>query len=134
MLTFSEFATEINLRRASKDSLTLKIIPDPKRHRADQERLQASSESISNFDELPDIIKKAGVEMGIDDEQGSGKAFTQDVLSIDILGPDRPLLSLVDLPGLIQNATKSATSDEVKMVHAITDEYIKRSRTICLAV
>lgn len=38
--------------------------------------------------------------MGIDDEQGSGKAITQDVLSSDIQGPNPPLLSFVDLPGL----------------------------------
>ena len=61
-------------------------------------------------------------------------AFTLDVLSIEIEGPKRPQLTLVDIPGLIANATKGITDADVKMVAEITDKYISSPRTICLAV
>jgi hypothetical protein len=61
-------------------------------------------------------------------------AFARDVLSIEIEGPSRPQLTLVDIPGLIANATKGVTDADVKMVAEITDHYISQPRTICLAV
>ncbi|KAL2043237.1 hypothetical protein N7G274_004297 [Stereocaulon virgatum] len=62
------------------------------------------------------------------------KAFARDVLSIEIEGPSRPQLTLVDIPGLIQTDTKGVTKSDVELVAEITDQYITRSRTICLAV
>lgn len=61
-------------------------------------------------------------------------AFARDVLSIEIEGPSRPQLTLVDIPGLIANATKGVTDADVKTVAEITDRYISQPRTICLAV
>lgn len=56
-------------------------------------------------------------------------AFARDVLSIEIEGPSRPQLSLVDIPGLIANATKGVTDSDVKMVAESTDRYISQPRT-----
>ena len=73
----------------------------------------------------------------MDEDSESGPqpgAFTRDVLSIEIRGPSRPQLTLVDIPGLIANATKGVTDADVKMVAEITDRYISQPRTICLAV
>jgi hypothetical protein len=61
-------------------------------------------------------------------------AFARDVFSIEIEGPSRPQLTLVDIPGLIANATKGVTDADVQMVADITDHYISQPRTICLAV
>jgi hypothetical protein len=61
-------------------------------------------------------------------------AFARDVLSIEIEGPSRPQLTLVDIPGLIANATKGVTDADVKTVAEIMDRYISQPRTICLAV
>ena len=61
-------------------------------------------------------------------------AFSKDVLSIEIEGPSRPQLTLVDIPGLIQTETKGVTKADVDVVAEITDYYIRQSRTICLAV
>lgn len=63
-----------------------------------------------------------------------GSAFAKDTLSIQITGPDRPHLTLVDIPGLIQSSTKGVSETDVAMVSEITDRYIKQPRTICLAV
>ena len=62
------------------------------------------------------------------------KAFAKDILSIEIEGPSRPQLTLVDLPGLIQTETRGVSEEDVHLVTEITDHYISQSRTICLAV
>ncbi|KAF2813497.1 dynamin family protein-like protein [Mytilinidion resinicola] len=128
----TRFATEIILRRAELESLTIKVIPDAKRSNAEQDIIRSFVETITDFKELPGIMDKAMEVMGIGAD--SARAFAKDVLSIEIEGPDRPQLTLVDLPGLIQNATTGVTDEDVEMVRSITESYISQPRTICLAV
>lgn len=133
----TRFATEIILRRAPRDALTIKVIPDDQRPASEQAKIRAFEESITDFDELPDIMDMAMEAMGMDidgNSKSSTAAFARDVLSIEIEGPHRPQLTLVDIPGLIANATKGVTDADVKMVAEITDRYIENRRTICLAV
>lgn len=133
----TRFATEIILRRATTNSLTIKVIPDTNRPTAEQDSIKGFKASISNFDELPILMSKAMVLMGIEGTSKSSSqicAFAKDVLSIEIEGPSRPQLTLVDLPGLIQTETKGVTTADVKLVAEITDYYISQPRTICLAV
>ena len=133
----TRFATEIILRRANANSLTIKLIPDPKRPSVEQASIKAFEKSITNFAELPSIMNAAMAVMDIGDSSTSGskpRAFARDVLSIEIEGPSRPQLTLVDIPGLIQTDTKGVTRADVDLVAEITDQYIKQPRTICLAV
>jgi hypothetical protein len=127
------YPTEINLRRGPVDSLTISLIPDPTRPAAEQQRVRAFKAKITDFGQLPKVMAKAMEAMEMK-ELGKGRAFTRNVLSIDIEGPSRPQLSLVDLPGLIQNESKGVSAADVKLVEAITDHYISQPRTICLAV
>ena len=133
----TRYATEIILRRATINSLTIKIIPDTSRPSAEQVALQNFKESITDFDELPRIMDVAKAAMDADGDPTAGskpKAFSRDILSIEIEGPSRPQLTLVDIPGLIHAETKGVTKEDVQLVSQITDQYISRSRTICLAV
>lgn len=130
----TRFATEITMRRSETHSLTIKLIPDEKRPSSEQDSLRAFSESITNFDELPDIMDKAMKVMGIGDLNLQSKAFAKDVLSVEIEGPKRPQLTLVDIPGIVQSETRGVTQSDVKLVAEITDHYIAQPRTICLAV
>lgn len=133
----TRFATEIILRRANASSLKIKLIPDPKRPAGEQANIKTFEESITNFDELPNIMNAAMAVMDIGDNSSSGskpRAFARDVLSIEIEGPSRPQLTLVDIPGLIQTDTKGVTKADVDLVGEITDQYITQPRTICLAV
>ncbi len=133
----TRYATEIILRRATINSLTIKIIPDALRPPAEQGALQKFKESITDFDELPRIMDVAKAAMDANGTPTAGfkpKAFSRDILSIEIEGPSRPQLTLVDIPGLIHAETKGVTKDDVQLVSEITDQYISRSRTICLAV
>ena len=74
--------------------------------------------------------------MGINNTSTSiqSPAFARDTLSVEIEGPSRPQLTLVDLPGLIQTQTKGVTKADVELVAEITEHYISQPRTICLAV
>ncbi|KAI9725706.1 MAG: hypothetical protein M1834_009752 [Cirrosporium novae-zelandiae] len=131
----TRFATEIILRRATVNSLTIKVIPDAKRPTPEQESIKSFQESITDFDELPIVMDAAMAVMGLNDGSTSNlKAFARDVLSVEIEGPSRPQLTLVDIPGLIQTETKGVTKADVDLVAQITDQYISQSRTICLAV
>lgn len=133
----TRFATEIILRRGNKNALTIKVIPDPTRPVAVLESIRRFKESITDFEELPRLMNKAMEIMGIESDLASNpnsRAFAKDVLSIEIEGPTRPQLTLVDLPGLIQTETKGVTKADVSLVAEITDHYISQPRTICLAV
>lgn len=127
----TRFATEICLRRDAVSSLTIKVIPDSSRIADEQDTIKAYSETITDFDGLPTVIDNAKRIMGIGEH---GSAFARDILSIQIAGPDRPHLSLVDIPGLIHSSTKGVSENDVTVVGKITSHYIEQPRTICLAV
>lgn len=133
----TRFATEIILRRATTNSLSIKVIPDTNRPTAEQDSIKGFKESITNFDALPSLMSKVMVLMGIQSTSNSNsqiRAFAKDILSIEVEGPSRPQLTLVDLPGLIQTETKGVTSADIAIVAGITKYYIAQPRTICLAV
>lgn len=93
--------------------------------------MKSFSESITDLNDLPRIMDKAMGVMGISD---GNSAFAEDTLSIEIQGPNRPQLTLVDIPGIIQSSTRGVSNADVAMVAGITERYIKQHRTICLAV
>ncbi len=131
----TRFATEIILRRAASDAITIKVIPDHERPNEERNSIEAFKEFISNFEKLPDLMDKATSLMRINNKSTfKSRAFAKDVLSIEIEGPSRPQLTLVDLPELVQTQTKEVTEENVQLVTEITDQYISQPRTICLAV
>ena len=69
---------------------------------------------------------------GTDDQPT--RAFSRDVLSIELAGPERPQLTLVDLPGLILIANKMQTEDDVKLIYELANDYLVEKRTIMLAL
>ncbi|KAF2433621.1 dynamin family protein-like protein [Tothia fuscella] len=130
----TRYATEIILRRGFVELLTVKVIPDNQRDASDQEKIRKFSATINDFNELPALMNKANEVMGIGAGSSTSRAFSRDVLSITIEGPNRPQLTVVDLPGLIQNKTKDTQESDVKLVDELTESYIGQERTICLAV
>ncbi|ESZ97970.1 putative dynamin GTPase [Sclerotinia borealis F-4128] len=133
----TRFATEIILRHGQINSITIKVIPDSSRPHAEQAAIKAFHESITDFGELPEIMDLAMKAMGIssnDIPDSQSRAFSKDVLSIEVEGPSQPQLTLVDIPGLIQTSTKGVSDRDVDLVTEITTGYISQPRTICLAV
>ncbi|KAF2966504.1 hypothetical protein GQX73_g7045 [Xylaria multiplex] len=135
----TRFATEISLRRGPTNTLTIRVIPDDARPPNEKESIKAFAESITDFADLPQIMDLAMTAMGIANKDGSDtsvptRAFARDTLSIEIEGPSRPQLTLVDIPGLIHTSTRGVSDADVDLVAEITDHYISQPRTICLAV
>ncbi|KAG9196799.1 hypothetical protein G6514_004203 [Epicoccum nigrum] len=63
-----------------------------------------------------------------------GRAFSKDLLRIEISGPYRPHLTIVDLPGLIHSETKQQSMADVELVQDVVKSYMKEPRSIILAV
>lgn len=64
----------------------------------------------------------------------SGPRFSDDVLKIELSGPEHDHFSVVDVPGLFQAATVYQTEEDGKMVEQLVKRYINDSRTIILYV
>src|ERR1700722_20447726 len=62
------------------------------------------------------------------------KPLPKTYLRIEISGPRRPQLTLVNLPGLIHVENKAQNRDDVQMVSEPVDQYISNSRTIILPI
>jgi hypothetical protein len=98
----TKFATEISLRRADTNSLTINIIPDSKRPAEEQDVLNQFSETISDFSDLEAVMDLAKESMGIsNDEELNDRpgAFSRDVLRIEIEGPSSPSSLSLIYPG-----------------------------------
>jgi GTPase SAR1 family protein len=54
----TRFATEITLRRATVDKLTLRVIPADDRSAAEKAAIAAFSESIADFSDLPRLMNR----------------------------------------------------------------------------
>jgi phage gp29-like protein len=89
----TRFATEIILRRAPAATISITITPDKNRQKQEQTKLKAFSKTIKDFSQLPDVIEDATQVMGLGRVgEINSRAFSRDVLSVDISGPDRPQL------------------------------------------
>lgn len=70
--------------------------------------------------------------MGI---KSGGPAFSRDVLRVEMSGPNEEHLTVIDVPGMFENATPGLTTeDDITLVKSMVKNYIKESRTIILAV
>jgi hypothetical protein len=63
-----------------------------------------------------------------------GSFAARDILVVEKRGPDMPLLTLVDLPGLVRNANNDQSLEDIKTIETLSDRYMRSSRTIILAV
>ncbi|KAK3399806.1 P-loop containing nucleoside triphosphate hydrolase protein [Sordaria brevicollis] len=128
----TRFPTEVVLRRTLDISAHVSIVPNEDATAAERKALSAFKEKMTSFDLLPNIIEKAKNFMGISTSQG--KAFSNHRLRVEITGPDRPHLTIVDLPGLIHSETKNQTAADVQLIQNVVRSYMNEPRSIILAV
>jgi GTPase SAR1 family protein len=127
----TRFPTELILRKTPSIGVSVSIVPDHSHSASERASLKNFRETLDRFDELPELIEKAKTAMAI----GSfGRAFSKDLLRIEISGPDRPHLTIVDLPGLIHSETKQQSAADVELVQDVVKSYMKEPRSIILAV
>jgi GTP-binding protein EngB required for normal cell division len=127
----TRFPTELVLRKTPHVGVSVSIVPDHSHNETERASLSNFRETLDDFHALPDLIESAKKAMAI----GSfGRAFSKDLLRIEISGPDRPHLTIVDLPGLIHSETKQQSATDVELVQDVVKAYMKEPRSIILAV
>ncbi|KAF7937322.1 uncharacterized protein EAE98_001636 [Botrytis deweyae] len=128
----TRFATELVLRKSSVESVVVNIVPSQKRSQKESQELAGFQYTLHSFDKLPELIESAKIALGLD-KPGSG--FSSDILRIEISGPTRPHLTVVDLPGLIHAKNDDEDDENVEeVVSELVYSYMRRPRTIILAV
>ena len=67
--------------------------------------------------------------------EGSQSTFSDDLLSIELCGPEQQNLSIIDIPGIFRTPTEGVTTKEdMALVRRIMYHHIRDERTIILAV
>ncbi|KAI9759064.1 MAG: hypothetical protein M1840_003611 [Geoglossum simile] len=128
----TRFATEIRLRRADEERFSIRIWPDRTRTAQDIERLKRFGENVPSSTSFDSLMRQAVREIW--PKNIPGRFASRDILRVELAGPQMPLLTLVDLPGLVKNANKDQSGEDIQAINDIADEYMKSSRTIILAV
>jgi hypothetical protein len=77
--------------------------------------------------------------MGLSGEPSGGLGpritFSEDVLSLEVCGPEQEHLSVIDVPGIFKKTTQGVTTKaDMQMVKAMVHGYMKNSRSVMLAV
>ncbi|CAG8900109.1 unnamed protein product [Penicillium egyptiacum] len=132
----TRFATEIVIRRSPHDRIKVSIEPgDSRKDEQEQQKLRAfTSEKFSSSEDLPTLIENAKECMGLSSTDPSSTGFSDDVLKVEISGPEKPNLTLVDLPGLYYSSSSDQNEQGMEIVQRLTEKYMKSSRSIILAV
>jgi Dynamin family len=68
--------------------------------------------------------------MGLSDT----KVFSTDILRVELCGSTQPYMTMVDLPGLFRAGNTDQSVDDATTVKKMVHSYIKRPRSIILAV
>ncbi|OCL14499.1 hypothetical protein AOQ84DRAFT_330949 [Glonium stellatum] len=128
------FATELALRRTPYKRISSTIKPGSSRSPAEKQHLSEFQESFTSADEFPSLIEEARKRMQAGSRLSNANAFSDDVLQIEISGPDRSPLTIVDLPGLIHFQNEKQSLKDVETVKELVTSYMKNPRSIILAV
>ncbi|KAI0456741.1 interferon-induced GTP-binding protein Mx2 [Xylaria acuta] len=137
----TRYATQITCRREAQEGVNVSIIPRPDADETLKAGLAQFRRRLSKLEneQLTTIFKEANEAMGIrketdTDTAGLG-AFSQDILKIEISGPDQSHLTVIDVPGIFRVPTPGLTTEtDLVLVQNMVKSYIHDRRTIILAV
>lgn len=127
----TRFATELILRRGPATSASVTIVPNADRSESEKPKLQKFQHEIRDLDQFETLVNDAKDAMGLD---GDVKAFSNDILRVEVSGPNQPHLTLVDLPGLFSAGNKTQSDADAEIVKSLVLSYMKKSRSIILTV
>ncbi|KAK7708906.1 hypothetical protein SLS64_006386 [Diaporthe eres] len=124
----TRYATQITCRREPKRSVSITIIPRPNANDIVRQRLRQFHRCLDELDaqDLADIFEDANRAMGIrssaepvDNSDDGSITFSEDILKIEINGPDQPGLTVIDVPGILRLA-KDADPNGSRTVGVLT--------------
>ncbi len=77
--------------------------------------------------------------MGLSGEQETGAGltptFSEDILSLEVCGPEQEHFSVIDVPGIFKNTTPGVTTKtDMTMVKTMVQKYMTNPRSVILAV
>ncbi|OAQ57591.1 interferon-induced GTP-binding protein Mx1 [Purpureocillium lilacinum] len=137
----TRYATQITCCRDALSSVAVSIIPRPDADDELKAKLLAFRRELTEIcnDELTKIFQDAnaamGIRMGSEDSTSGAGAFSEDILKIEIYGPDQDHLTVIDVPGIFPVPTPGLTTEmDIKLVENMVKRYMDNSRTIILAV
>ncbi|KAK4218541.1 P-loop containing nucleoside triphosphate hydrolase protein [Rhypophila decipiens] len=137
----TRYATQITLRRNPVESIVMSITPSTDATQETRDRIRVFHRQPDSFQatSLAAVIQEANKVMGIrpgDRENDlSLPMFSNDILKVEISGPDKPHLTVIDVPGLFQVTDEGRTTESEKaMVENMVRRYMENERTIVLAV
>lgn len=127
----TRFATELILRRDESPGIQVAIIPSPDRTPQENELLSKFYYEIkASKPDLEIIVEEAKLAIGLSEV----KIFSNNILRVELRGPDQPHLTLVDLPGLFRASNRDQSVDGVSVVQQMVRRYIEQPRSIILAI
>ncbi|KAL8855201.1 MAG: hypothetical protein Q9221_000107 [Calogaya cf. arnoldii] len=135
----TRFATQITFRRAAHTRFNLSIIPSQNTSKEEAARLKEwkldGMESLNRKD-FSRILDEVHNVMGIGNATTEAKkSFSDDVLKIEVVGPDQQHLGVVDVPGIFRKITEGVTTQsDIASVRAMVERYLANPRSIIMAV
>ncbi|KAI0002774.1 P-loop containing nucleoside triphosphate hydrolase protein [Xylariaceae sp. FL0662B] len=121
----TRFATELVLRTSSQPRVDVRIQPTATSNKTGH----SFNETTFDKDQLPRIIDLAKVKM-----LGGDTTFSEDVLRVEVSGPDVPHLTLVDLPGFYHSEDENQSAAGRDVVDRLVGRYMARKNSIMLAI
>ncbi|KAK5654259.1 hypothetical protein OQA88_7434 [Cercophora sp. LCS_1] len=133
----TRFATELVLRRSPNVNTKVSITPGESRFGEHKECLESWQPKASiDTGGLGAVTEEAMLVMADPTAAagGTGGDFYDDILRIELTGPELPHLTMVDLPGLFRRGNKEQSDADVEIVRAMVERYMARPRSIILTV
>ncbi|KAH8884803.1 interferon-induced GTP-binding protein Mx2 [Thozetella sp. PMI_491] len=143
----TRYVTQITCQRDTQKSISVSIIPAPGADAARQARLQKFYRVVTYEGEttilqvIAEIFEEANEAMGIrpigksETDAVDAITFSEDILKIEITGPNQTPLTILDVPGIISNSTPGLTTNkDIQIVRSMVERYIRNPQTIILAV
>jgi len=121
----TRFATELVLRTDPQTKIDVRVQPTS----VSTKVAYTFKETRFDKEDLPRIVEEAKAHMLQD-----SKAFSEDVLRIEICSPDVPHLTLVDLPGFYHSEDENQDAAGRKTVDRLVESYMARKNSIILAI
>ncbi|KAK3673890.1 hypothetical protein LTR78_006092 [Recurvomyces mirabilis] len=125
------FATTVTMRPAKEERVHVTIVPGDKRTEAAAAELRKFHREIRSPAEYGKVYNEATQAMS---KHQKSTTLHDDRLHVDVRGPGRSPLSVIDLPGLIHAPFGNVTGLDQKLSHEIVKKYISGPRTIVLAI
>ncbi|KAF4629777.1 hypothetical protein G7Y89_g8365 [Cudoniella acicularis] len=136
----TRFATRITFRRSPVQRIEISIIPGKHSSSQHAEHVRRwAPADVRNLDQkaFTDIMLEVHKVMGLSEQVdgGSSQTFSDDVLCLEVCGPEQEHLSVIDVPGIFKKRTHGVTSKaDIQMVKSMVHAHMENPRSVMLTV